>query len=160
MIGLSSILLQKTWNTFTLSNIYSLMHNNKFAADFFLKTCNFHCSRKSKNWEFQIVQIIDFLKTTKMIPECQDLLRLLVCASWWCISVSFPFRDIAITTFWIYIPFFPLFHPHPLKKMYHWKYAENLIFQSRFSCWFWELVELSMALKCSLRSSLSFYSLV
>ncbi len=28
---------------------------------------------------------------------------------------------------------FPPFHP-PLKKMYHRKYAENLIFQSRFSC--------------------------
>ncbi len=75
---------------------------------FFLKTWNFHCTRRSKNWEFQILQIINFLKTTKMIPECQDLLRLLVCASWSCIGVSWTCRDIAITTFWIYIPPPPL----------------------------------------------------
>ncbi len=80
------------------------MHNNTFAADFFLKTWNFHCTRRSKNWEFQILQTIDFLKTTKMNPECEDLLRLLVCASWSCIGVSWTCRDIAITTFWIYIP--------------------------------------------------------
>ncbi len=48
MIGLSSIVLQKTGTTFTLSNIYILMHNNTFAADVFLKTCIFHCTRRSK----------------------------------------------------------------------------------------------------------------
>ncbi len=35
MIGLSSIFLQKKWNTFTLSNIYILMHNNTFSEFFF-----------------------------------------------------------------------------------------------------------------------------
>ncbi len=53
MIGLSSIFLQKTYNTFTLPNIYILMHNNTFAADFFLKTCNFHCTRRSKIENFK-----------------------------------------------------------------------------------------------------------
>ncbi len=119
MIGLSSIFLQKTWNTLTLSNIYILMYNNKFTADFFLKTCNFHCSRKSKNWEFQLVQ------------ECQDLLRLLVCASWSCISVSWSFRDIAITTFWIYMPLLPSSTPLPLPLK---KYVSSKIcWKSHFS---------------------------
>ncbi len=124
---------------------------------FVLKTWNFHCTRRAKNWEFQILQIINFLKTTKMIPECRDLLRLLVCASWSCIGVSCTCRDIAITTLRIYMP--PPHHP-PIKKMDHRKYSENLIFQSRFSCWFWELFELLMALKWSLRSPLSFCSIV
>ncbi len=65
---------------------------------------SFHCNQRFKNWEFQILQIIDFLKTTKMIPEYQDLLRLLVYASWSCTSVSWTCIDIAITTFWIYRP--------------------------------------------------------
>ncbi len=108
MNGLSSFVLQKTWNAVFLSNIYILMHNNTFAADFLLKTWNFHCTRRSTNWEFRILQIINFLKTTKMIPECEDLLRLLVCASWSCIGVSWTYRDIALTTFWLYIPHSPL----------------------------------------------------
>ncbi len=53
MIGLSSILLQKTWNTSVLSNIYILMHNNTFTADCLLKTCNFHCTWRSKIENFK-----------------------------------------------------------------------------------------------------------
>ncbi len=124
---------------------------------FFLKTSNFHCTRRSKNWEFQILQVINFLKSTKMIPECQDLLRLLVCASWSCTGVPWTCRDIAITTFWIYIP--PSTR-YPLKNMDHRKYAKNLIFQSRLSCWFWDLVALLMALKWRLRSPLSLCRIV
>ncbi len=48
-----SIFLQKTWNTFTLSNIYIFMRNNTFAAGFFLKTWNFHCTRRSKIENFK-----------------------------------------------------------------------------------------------------------
>ncbi len=135
------------------------MQNNTFAADFFLKTWNFHCTRRSNNWEFQILQIIDFLKTTKMIPECQDLLRLLVCAFWSCTGVSWTCRDIAITTFWIYIPPPPPLLP-PFKKMDHRKYAENLIFQTRFCCGFGELVAVLLASKWSLRFPLCFCAIV
>ncbi len=137
-----------------------LKHNKTFAADFFWKREIFTVtrSRRSKNWEFHILQIIDFLKTTKIIPESQDWIRLLLCASWSCIDVSWTCRDSAITTFWIYIP--PAPSLHPLKKKDHRKYAENIIFQSRCSCWFWELVELLMALKWSLRSPLSFCFIV
>ncbi len=46
------------------------------------------------------------------------------------------------------------------KKMDHRKYAQNLIFQSRLSCWFWEMVGLVMTLKWRLRSSLSFCRIV
>ncbi len=46
------------------------------------------------------------------------------------------------------------------KKMDHRKYAQNLIFQSRLSCWFWEFMELLMALQWNLRSPLSFFRIV
>ncbi len=61
MIGLSSICLQKTWNTFTLSNIYILMHNNTFAADFFWKheISTVSLTRTSKN--SKIHDFFDFL---------------------------------------------------------------------------------------------------
>ncbi len=110
MIGLSSIVCKRR-------EIDSLYWISTFSCTttsvlwICVKTCYFHCTRRSKNWEFQILQIIDFLKTTKMISECQSLLRLLVCASSSCIGVSWTCRGIAITTFWIYIP--PLNPPPP-----------------------------------------------
>ncbi len=153
MIGLSSIVLQKTWNTFTLSNIYILMHTNTVAAFLFLKICNFHCTRRSKNWEFQILQIIYFLKTKKMIPECQDLFRLLICASWSCIGVSWTCRDIVMIIFWIYIP--PPPPPPPTLKK---DGSSKICWKSHFSKSIFLLV--LMALKWSLRSLLSFCSKV
>ncbi len=44
--------------------------------------------------------------------------------------------------------------------MDHRKYDQNLIFQSRFSCWICELAEWLMALKWRLRSPLSFCLIV
>ncbi len=152
MIGLSSMFLQKTW-IHLLYRISTFWCTTTPLLRFFLKTWNFHCTWRSKNWEFQILQIIDFLKTTKM-PECQDLLRLLVCASWSCIGVSCTYRDIENITFWFYIP------PSPLKKDGSSKICWNLIFHSQFSCGFWELVELLMALKWRLWSSLSFRRII
>ncbi len=98
----------------------------------FFENIKFSVYPRSKNWEFQILQIIDFLKTTKMIPDCQDLLRLLICASWSCIGVSWTCRDIAFNTFWIYLNPTP---PHsPLRKdgssEIYWKshFSKSIIF--------------------------------
>ncbi len=158
MIGLTSMLLQKTWNTFTLSNIYILMHNNTFVADFLLKTWNFHCTRRSKNWEFQILQIIDFLKNNKNDPRVAGLAqiaRMCFLIMHQCVMVIQRHRNHYFLN--LHTPSSPFSTPRPppLKKDVSSKICWNLIFQSRFSCWFWELVELLMALKCSLRSSLS-----
>ncbi len=136
------IFLQKTWNTFTLPTIHILMHNNTFAADFVLKTWNFHCTWRSKNWEFQILQIIDFLKTTKMIPECHDLLIARMCF----LLMHRCVMDMQRHRNHYFLNLHTPLHP-PLKTDRSSKYAENFIFQSRLSCWFWELVELLMALK-------------
>ncbi len=65
MIGLSSNLLPKTWNTFALSNIYILMHNNTFAEDFFWKHEIFTVSGGLKIENFMI-----FFALLVLSPYC------------------------------------------------------------------------------------------
>ncbi len=64
MIGFSSILLQKTWHTITLLNMYTQMLNDTFAA-FFLKTWNFHCIRRYKNRKIHV-----FFEFLVLSPYC------------------------------------------------------------------------------------------
>ncbi len=145
------ILLQNTWNTFTLSNIYILMHNNTFAADIFLKTCNFHCTRRSKIYNFKYCKSSISWKLQKrsqsartwsdcsyVLPDHESVCHAQAETSESLLSeFTYPRPN----------PPPPLSLLPPLKNMDHRKYAENLIFQSRFSCWFWELFELLMALE-------------
>ncbi len=136
----------KTWNTFTLSNISILMHNNTFAADFFLKTCNFHCTVPG-GLKLTISNIANhrFLENYKnypRVPELAQIARMCFLIMHRCVMHMQRHHN-------HYFPNLQTPRPstHPLKNMDHRKYAENLIFQSRFSCWFWELFELLMALE-------------
>ncbi len=154
MIGLSSILLQKKWNTFTLSNIYILMHNNTFPSFFWkheiftvpggLKIENFKYCKSSISWNLQ---------NDPRVPRLAQIARMSFLIMYRCVMDMQRHRNHYFLN--LHTPSTSL-----KKKMDHRKYAENLIFQSRFSCWFWELIELLMALKWSLRSSLCFCSIV